>query len=173
MTTRVLRGFAGSRRSYQRSHENRHRETFLSFVDDILPCCLDTPDEWRSLSSHRSQGGNDLTVDPELETVVSLLDDEHARTILVETCETPLSASELADRCEASRQTVYRRLERLEAAGLIAERTRPREDGHHDAVYTAILDRVSIELREGALEFELERNRSDPVDELTKLWRNF
>lgn len=114
-----------------------------------------------------------MTVDPELATLIGLLDDEHARNILVETSVTPLSASELADRCDTSRQTVYRRLEKLQAADLVAEQTRPREDGHHDTVYAATLDRLSIDLNEGTLSFEVERDQTDAVDELTRLWRTF
>ena len=52
--------------------------------------------------------------------LLALLDDEYARAILVAASLEPLSASELADRCDASRTTVYRQLERLEAAGLVS-----------------------------------------------------
>lgn len=114
-----------------------------------------------------------MSEDPDLATVVGLLDDEHARAILAATSVEPLSASELASECDASLQTVYRRLERLTAAGLVDDRTRVREDGHHDAVYAATLDRLSIALRDGSFEYELERTRGDAADELTDLWRSF
>lgn len=114
-----------------------------------------------------------MTESPDLETVVGLMDDDYARAILRETSVEALSAGELADRCDASRQTVYRRLDSLQEAGLVTEQTRPREDGHHDAVYAATLDRLSIELREGTFEFELEQSESNAADELTRLWRHF
>ena len=114
-----------------------------------------------------------MSDDADLETVVSLLDDDHVRTILLVTSENPLSASELAEECDASQQTVYRRLKRLQEVGLVDDQTRVRKDGHHDTVYTATLDRVSIRLRDGAFEFELERTHTDASDELTNLWRKF
>lgn len=114
-----------------------------------------------------------VSEDPELATVVGLLDDACVRTILTETSLEPMSADELAERCDVSRQTVYRRLDELEAADLLAERTRPRGDGHHDAVYAATLEEVRVRLHEGCLEFEIDRPRGDAVDELERLWRGF
>lgn len=111
--------------------------------------------------------------DDDLPAVVSLLDDQTVRTVLRETSMTALSANELADRCNASQQTVYRRLEQLEAAELVSTQTRLRDDGHHDTVYQATLDQVSIRLRNGELEFTVERREIDPADQLTDLWGNF
>ena len=112
----------------------------------------------------------DVSEDPSLETVVGLLDDEYARTILTAVSTEHMSASELADHCDCSLPTAYRRLERLESAGLVTERTRPRTDGHHDAVYAATLDEVSIRLRQGRLELALERRDDDPAGRLADLW---
>lgn len=114
-----------------------------------------------------------VTEDPDLTTVVGLLDDACVRTILTATSVEPMSANELASRCEVSRQTVYRRLDQLEAAGFVAERTRPREDGHHEAVYAATVEEISVRLCDGDLEFEVERPRRDAADELERLWRDF
>lgn len=114
-----------------------------------------------------------MSEDADLETVVGLLDDDHVRTILEATSLEPRSASELAERCGASQQTVYRRLDRLQEAGLVTDRTRMRRDGHHDTVYAAALDEVSIRLRDGELSFELRRTRRDAADELADLWRRF
>ena len=111
-----------------------------------------------------------VSEDVDFETVVGLLDDAYAREILAATSTEPMSASDLADHCDASRQTMYRRLDRLQDAGLVAERTRPREDGHHDAVYVATLRSARVVLREGSFEFECERDEPDMADELTRLW---
>ena len=121
----------------------------------------------------RGTRGGSVSEEADLATVVGLLDDETARAILLATSTTERSAGELASECDASQQTVYRRLERLREAGLVDDRTRARKDGHHDTVYRATLDRVSIGLRDGAFEFELERTRRDAADELTDLWRKF
>lgn len=110
---------------------------------------------------------------PDFSTVTGLLDDEYARTILAETSQEPLSASELAERSDASLATITRRLDDLEAADLVAEQTRPRADGHHDTVYVARLDRLEVRLRDGEFEFELARRERDMTDELRRLWGKF
>lgn len=111
--------------------------------------------------------------DSELSTVVGLIDDEYVRSILTETSEQPMPATELADECNVSLSTISRRLDRLAAAGLVDEQTRPRSDGHHDTVYVARLDRFEVRLRDGELEFELQRTQRDMTDELARLWSKF
>jgi len=111
--------------------------------------------------------------EPALATLLDLLDDAHVRTILTATSVEPLSAKELSDRCDVSQATVYRRLDRLTDTDLVAERTRPRADGHHDTVYTATLDEVSIKLRNGDLTVDLDRRGDDVADRLTRLWEEF
>lgn len=114
-----------------------------------------------------------MSEDADLATVFGLLDDECARTILAETSTRPLSATELADRCETSLPTVYRRAESLADAGLLRERTRPREDGHHDSVYLATLEGLDVRLVDGEFRIELHRSERDAADELAKLWERF
>jgi DNA-binding HxlR family transcriptional regulator len=114
-----------------------------------------------------------VTEDGELTEVVDLLHDEYARSILKETSTQPMSAKELNEGYDTSLTTVYRRVEQLEKAGLITERTRPRPDGHHETVYVASLDELSIRLRDGELEFEIERRDEDAADRLTDLWGRF
>lgn len=118
-------------------------------------------------------GGGVVSSDPDFTTIVELLSDTHVRTILSATSVEPYSASELVERCDASDQTIYRRLERLEEAELVSDQIRARGDGHHDTVYTAKLEHVSITLHDGEFEFSLEQTQSDPVDELTDLWGKF
>jgi len=94
----------------------------------------------------------DTTTDTEVSDVISLLDDDCARQILIETMSEPLSANELEDRCEVSPPTIYRRLEDLSEHELISEQTRPAADGHHYSVYRASLDRVEIDLTETGID---------------------
>jgi predicted transcriptional regulator len=108
----------------------------------------------------------------DFETVVELLDDEYARAILTATSEEPMTANQLAERCDASLSTIYRRVERLTEADLVDERTRPRSDGHHDTVYYATLDRFEVRLRDGELHVQIDRESADLADGLTKLWEN-
>jgi|GEM_PF-207894 len=120
-------------------------------------------------------GPDDRCVSEEasLEAVLALLDDDHARSILTATSVEPMSAKELSDRLGVSQTTVYRRVERLSEAGLVAERTRPRADGHHDTVYVARLDELSVRLRDGELECDVARRGEDVADRLTRLWEGF
>lgn len=111
--------------------------------------------------------------DVDLATVVSLLDDEHVRSILAATSETPLSATELSERCGVSPSSIYRRLDRLTDADLVGERTRPRSDGHHETVYVARLDRFEVTVRDGELAWEVDRERDDVADQLTRMWGKF
>lgn len=120
-----------------------------------------------------ARDGPGVAEDPTLETVVELLDDTHVRAVLTATSVEPLSARELSDRLDISQATVYRRLDRLTDAGLLAERTRPRADGHHDTVYTATLDELTVRLRDGELRFDIDRRGDDIADRLTRLWEGF
>lgn len=113
--------------------------------------------------------------DPDLATVVGLLDDACARTILETTARQPRSAGDLADQTDVSRQTVYRRLDRLRSAGFVNEHTRPRSDGNHETVYKATFDRLRIRLTDDGFAFDLDIDSTEPdaADELTDLWRDF
>lgn len=115
------------------------------------------------------------SADRDLETIAGLLAKPDVRAILAAVARQPRSTAELTDVADVSRQTVYRRLERLEAAGLVAERTNPRPDGHHESVYTATLRelRVALSAEGFTVEVETEPPARDPADELTDLWRSF
>lgn len=107
----------------------------------------------------------------DLAEIIDLLDDEHVRSILTATSAEPLSAQELSERCDVSVSSIYRRVNRLDDANLVRERTRPRPDGHHETVYVSTLDRFELRLTDGELEWELERDGTDVADELTRMWR--
>lgn len=109
----------------------------------------------------------------ELSTVAALLADEHVQRVLAATSVEPHSKRELADACDASLQTVSRRVDDLAAADLLREATRARPDGHHDAVYVATLDRFQVRLRDGDLEVDVARMDRDMTDELQRLWSKF
>jgi len=85
-------------------------------------------------------------------TLLELLDDEYARGILEATVEEAVPARELAERLDASRATVYRRLERLEEAGLVEPTMSYDADGYHRKVFRATLRSVTVTLDGGAVE---------------------
>ena len=116
---------------------------------------------------------DDVNEEPAFETLLRLLDDDYAREILAETSREPMTVPELSENSEASPPTLYRRVEELKRAGLVRERTRPRQDGHHDTVYAATLTRLLVTLDDGVFEFELDRADEDAVDRLQRLWSEF
>jgi len=102
--------------------------------------------------------------------VLSLLDDEYARAILVATSGEPRSASELADVCDASEPTVYRRLDWLDEHGLIEERQELDPDGHHYRTFAASVERVSVEIDADGVVLEVVERERDPADRFTELY---
>lgn len=134
----------------------------------------------RKSNAHKLQDGwtswmtsDNEMADVDLATAVALLDDKHVRSILVATSETPLSANELSEQCELSTSSIYRRLDRLTAADLVSEQTRPRSDGHHETVYVSRLDRFELTIRDGELNWGIDRDSDDVSDQLTRLWAKF
>jgi DNA-binding transcriptional ArsR family regulator len=105
-----------------------------------------------------------------VEEVLSLLDDEYARAILIATSTEPMSANQLAEACDASLPTVYRRINRLTDHDLLAEHTELDEDGHHYSSYEATLESVAIDLTDGELTADVSREPTDAADRFTELW---
>lgn len=87
----------------------------------------------------------------------SFLDDDCARTILEATVREPKSADELVAQCDASRATVYRRLDELEEHALVEVRQQPDAEGHHYRVYAAALDRAVVDLTTDGIELSVSR----------------
>ena len=103
-------------------------------------------------------------------TVLAVLDDDYARRILVATSGEARSASELADLCEASEPTVYRRLDRLADSGLVESRQELDPDGHHYKTYLASVERVSVEIESDGVVIEIVERERDPADRFTELY---
>lgn len=101
----------------------------------------------------------------------ALLDDEYARGILRATHSTAMSAPRLAERLDASRPTVYRRIERLRDLDLLAESTEVDADGHHRSVYRSRLDRVVVTPDGDGFQVAVDR-AVHPADRLTSMWED-
>lgn len=98
----------------------------------------------------------------DLGTVAGFLEDETARTILAETSAEPMTVNELTERVDASKPTIYRRVEQLETADLLDASIRPDAAGHQETVYSATFDRLTVELDDGEYSFTLERTETMP-----------
>ena len=110
-----------------------------------------------------------MVQDPAPADVFALLDDEYARGILKATRQSPMSAPELAADLDASRPTIYRRIDQLQALDLLTEATEVGENGHHRSVYQATLKRITIELEEHEFAVTVDQTRH-PADRLTDMW---
>ena len=91
---------------------------------------------------HHNYERTDQPID--LTAAIELLADDYARLILQCLDEETLSASEISDRCDISQVTVYRRLDRLEEAGLLTVNCRPAADGNHYNVYRNALQTLTL-----------------------------
>ncbi|MDJ1432449.1 winged helix-turn-helix domain-containing protein [Halostagnicola sp. A-GB9-2] len=99
----------------------------------------------------------------DLTETIELLADDHAREILQSLDETKRSAAEVVDRCDISRVTAYRRLNRLEDAGLVTAEIRPVADGNHCTVYANALDTLTLSVCADGFEGAVETARGPPT----------
>lgn len=89
--------------------------------------------------------------DVDTDDLLSVLEDDCGRTLLEQVAGEAKPARALVEAVDASRATVYRRLNALEEAGLVETATQYDEDGHHRKVFRATLERVTLELDDGGL----------------------
>ena len=84
-------------------------------------------------------------------SLLELLDNEHTQSILKTLCRGPKRGRDLIDACEASRATIYRRLDRLEATGLVTTELYVDPDGHHCETYRLQLDQLHVAVESGTV----------------------
>ena len=106
------------------------------------------------------------------EELLALLDDENARTILVETREEPRSVESLSDRCSADDSTIYRLVDRMQERELLTDHQELDPDGHHYKTYSARLERVEIQFTDDGVDVEVDRGEP-PADRFTRLYEEF
>lgn len=103
------------------------------------------------------------------EELLALLGDTHVQAVLRVTNSQPMSANMLTENCDASRATIYRRVDDLLDHELLTEQLKIDEQGNHYTVYEANLDHISIHLDEGGFEVNVTR-REDAADRITRIW---
>ena len=82
-----------------------------------------------------------------------------------------MSARQLATELDASRSTIYRRIEQLEGLNPLAESTEIDANGHHRSVYNARLNQITVELDEDEFSVQVDR-REHPADQFTDMWED-
>ncbi|MEZ3117523.1 ArsR/SmtB family transcription factor [Halobaculum sp. MBLA0147] len=93
----------------------------------------------------------------DLEAIGAVLEDDTTRRILAETSSEPMTVNQLATHVDASKPTIYRRIERLEDHDLVAATIHPSETGPHEKVFRATFDRVVVSLEDGTYTYDIER----------------
>ena len=107
---------------------------------------------------------------PDLQDVLDALDDPACRRIIMELRE-PMTAREVADATEIPLSTLYRKLDLLSEAALVAEQTEIREDGHHTSRYRITVESVNISLTDdGDFQVTIDRPPKTTDERLERLW---
>jgi DNA-binding HxlR family transcriptional regulator len=101
----------------------------------------DSPTEPPARRRTRSDSGTQV---PPAE-LLELLGDGYTQRILSALGDGPRTGSELLDALDISKPTVYRRLGRLEEAGLVETTRRIDPDGHHCKEYHAVVETIDVE----------------------------
>jgi len=107
--------------------------------------------------------------DGSIEEVLDTIGDEYARRLLAAISTEARSAKELAEECELSLPTVYRRIELLEEYDLVTDRTVVADDGNQFKMYESNFESTVISLRENEYHVRIYREDELP-DRFGKLW---
>lgn len=93
----------------------------------------------------------EATLPTDCDAVLAALGDEDCRSILAAADERPQTAAELATVCDLPLSTTYRKVNRLETVGLLAESVRVDPDRNHESEYAAATADVCVSLGESGL----------------------
>jgi predicted transcriptional regulator len=125
------------------------------------------PSHPRTGTTSRRSSGSEPTVDAG--EFLSLLGDEYTREILTTLGDQSLPAREIVDRSSVSRPTVYRRLDRLEEAGLVETTMSLHPDGHHRKEFRIVVERVELRPGDDALVTGAEYRTTDSSEESRRI----
>jgi predicted transcriptional regulator len=107
--------------------------------------------------------------DRSIEDILDTIGDQHARRVLAAISREPKSAKELAEECDLSLPTVYRRVEMLEEYDLVTDTTLVAEDGNHYKVYESNFESTVISLEDDEYQVRIYREDNLP-DRFNQLW---
>lgn len=108
--------------------------------------------------------------EPSKQRILAAMADEYSRKILTATIIEPISALELSKKYEIPITTVYRRIEELVEAGLLAAVKSGRTtDGKWFDLYRSILRRIDVGFENGDVRIEIIVNEH-VSDRFTRMW---
>jgi IclR helix-turn-helix domain. len=90
-------------------------------------------------------------LDGEFDTAVEVLSDDYVCRILAALDGGPMPAVELAETCDMSRATAYRRLEQLENLDFVTSTLSYDPDGHHRKQFRLALREFRLEIGDGGV----------------------
>lgn len=100
--------------------------------------------------------------------IFDVLASDDVRRILVATSVRPMSAKELADICDRSLATIYRRIDAMQDYGLVSEESAVDPDGTQYKEYRTDLREINIRITEGQLNVNIDIEK-DAVDQFAEL----
>jgi len=104
-----------------------------------------------------------------IEEILDTIGDEHARRLLAAISREPRSAKDLAEECDLSLPTVYRRIEMLDQYDLVKDQTLVADDGNHYKVYESNFESTVISLEDDEYRVRIYREDNLP-DRFSQLW---
>jgi DNA-binding transcriptional ArsR family regulator len=107
----------------------------------------------------------------EPQNVFDVLGNEIARKILALASVQPISATKLAEHCDVSEPTIYRRITALQEYDMLDEQTAIDDGGHHYKRYRTTLKEARIRVEEGQYNIDIELKK-DYVDKFTGFWND-
>jgi predicted transcriptional regulator len=100
--------------------------------------------------------------------IFDVLASEDVRQILVATNVRSMSVKELADICDRSLATIYRRIQAMENYNLVSEEITRDADGTQYSEYKSELNEITISVEEGQLDIDINIEK-DTVDQFAEL----
>ncbi|WP_436901607.1 ArsR/SmtB family transcription factor [Halovenus halobia] len=107
--------------------------------------------------------------DRSIEDILDTIGDQHARRLLAAISREPQSAKDLAEECDLSLPTVYRRIEMLEEYDLVTDETLVADDGNHYKIYESNFESTVITLEDDEYKVRIYREENLP-DRFSQLW---
>ena len=106
----------------------------------------------------------------EKQRILAALADHYSRNILTATIERPMSALELSRQYNIPVTTVYRRIEELVQAGLLAAVQSGRsKDGKWYDLYRSLLRSINVSFENGNVTIDVRANEN-LADKFTRMW---
>lgn len=141
----------------------------VTSVDSPISTGPEPPAQQFSKTLLSLQENYPLVEDRSIEEILDTMGDRHARRVLAAISREPKSAKDLAEECDLSLPTVYRRIDMLEEYDLVRDETLVADDGNHYKVYESNFESTVISLEDDEYKVQIYREENLP-DRFSQLW---